>query len=263
MLKLDLMELADLVRPEQLVDEILKQNPQLPLPVPVIELATLAGITKIEPLSSQGFEGALIANAEKSVGAIFYNGTVPKSRQKFTIGHELGHFLLPWHRQTTFECTAEDISSRARKDWEVQANQFSAELLMPKVLVKGRLQANGDPELAHIQELSNQFEVSFEAAARRLIELSEHACAVVFSKDNVVRYSVKSDYFEEQIAVRKGDKLPLKSPSKQSVSDPEQWHELIASWWVTERHTDDAPESIYEQTLCQESGFKVTLLSLS
>lgn len=62
MLRLDLMELADLVRPEQLVDEILKQNPQLPLPVPVVELATLAGISKIEPLSSQGFEGEGVQN---------------------------------------------------------------------------------------------------------------------------------------------------------------------------------------------------------
>lgn len=262
MLKLDLMELADLVRPEQLVDEILKQNPQLPLPVPVVELATMAGISKIEPLSSQGFEGMLIANAEKTDGAIFYNGTVPRSRQKFTIGHELGHFLLPWHRQMTFECTAEDISSRARKDWEIQANQFSAELLMPKALVRSRLHIMRDPELAHIQELSNRFEVSFEAAARRLVELSEYACAVVFSKDNVVRYSVKSDYFGEQIAVRKGDKLPLKSPSKQAGSDPDEWHELIASWWVKERDDDDMPQSIYEQTLCQESGYKVTLLSL-
>lgn len=263
MLRLDMMELADLVRPEQLVDEILKQNTQLPLPVPVVELAQLAGISKIEPLSSQGFEGTLIANAEKSAGAIFYNGTVPRSRQKFTIGHELGHFLLPWHRQTTFECTVEDISRRARKDWEVQANQFSAELLMPKTLVKSRLRIMRDPEIAHIQELSNEFEVSIEAAARRLVELSEYACAVVFSKDNVVRYSVKSDYFGEQIAIRKGDKLPLKSRSKHAESDPEEWHELVASWWVKERHNDDAPESIYEQTLCQESGFKVTLLSLS
>jgi Zn-dependent peptidase ImmA (M78 family) len=257
MLRIDLIELADLVRPEQLVDEILKQNPQLPLPVPVVELATLAGISKIEPLSSQGFEGTLIANAEKSAGAIFYNGTVPRPRQKFTIGHEFGHFLLPWHRQTTFECTAEDISNRARKDWEIQANQFSAELLMPKALVKSRLHVMRDPELAHIQELSNQFEVSFEAAARRLVELNEYACAVVFSKDNVVRYSVKSEYFGEQVAVRKGDKLPHKSPSKHAESDPEEWHELIASWWVKERNDDDMPESIYE------SGYKVTLLSLS
>ncbi len=73
MLKLELIELADLIHPEDLVNEIIKQNPGIPLPIPVEDLARLAGITKIEPLSSEGFEGTLIANAEKSEGAIFYN----------------------------------------------------------------------------------------------------------------------------------------------------------------------------------------------
>lgn len=58
------------------------------------------------------------------------------------------------------------------------------------------------------------------------------------------------------IAVRKGDTLPFKIPSRHTEPDPEEWHELIASWGVRERLGDDAPESTYEQTLCQESGFK-------
>ena len=68
MVQLDLIELADLVRPEQLVAEVLRQNPQLPVPVPLEELAQLAGITKIEAFASEGFEGALITNATKSEG---------------------------------------------------------------------------------------------------------------------------------------------------------------------------------------------------
>lgn len=262
MLSLDLMELADLVRPEQLVDAILVQNPDLPLPVPVEALATLAGITQIQPLTSTGFEGTLIANAEKSVGAIFYNGTVPRSRQRFTIGHELGHFLLPWHRQTTFECTKEDISGRARKDWEIQANQFSAELLLPKALVKKQLLPLRDPEIAHVLKLSETFGTSVEATARRVVDLNEYPCAVVFSHNNEVRYTVVSEYFGEQLCVRKGDKLPLKSPSKNVTSDPDEWHEMVSTWWVKERKGDDAPESVYEQTLCQDLGFKMTLLTL-
>src|SRR5437762_2255176 len=89
MVQLDLIELADLVRPEQLVAEILRQNPQLPVPVPLEELARLAGITKIEAFASEGFEGALLANATKSEGAIFYSARGPRSRQRFTVGHEL------------------------------------------------------------------------------------------------------------------------------------------------------------------------------
>ena len=261
MLTLELIELADLVRPEQLVDEILKQNPSLPLPVPVEELAGLAGISKIEALSSDGFEGALISNPEKSAGAIFYNANRPVSRRRFTIGHELGHFLLPWHRQTSFNCTSDDISARANADWEIQANQFSAELLMPRQLVKRRLVANRDPELMHIAALSAEFGTSFEMSARRMMELSEYACAIVFSKDNEVRYSVKSDYFSEKLCVRKGSTLPLKSFSRQKETDSEEWAELDATWWLQERRGSEFPETVYEQTLCQDAGYKVTLLT--
>jgi Zn-dependent peptidase ImmA (M78 family) len=262
MLQLELIELADLVRPEQLVSEILKQNPLLPVPVPVEELAKLAGIKKIEAFSSQGFEGALVANATKSEGAIFYSALSPRPRQRFTIGHELGHFLLPWHRQTSFQCTAEDFAANTNKDWESQANRFSAELLLPAPLVKARLRTFKDPELSHLTSLRDEFETSLEAAARRAVELSEYACAVVFSKDNTVRYSVKSSHFEEWIAPGKGDRLPTKSPSRLSTSDPDEWHEIDAYWWLRERRGGDAqPESVFEQTLVQEGGHKLTLLS--
>lgn len=261
MLKLELIELADLVHPEALVDEIIRQNPHIQTPIPVEDIARLAGISKIEPLSSDGFEGTLIANLEKSEGAIFYNSTRPRSRQRFTIGHELGHFLLPWHRQQTFQCTVEDISNRTNKNWENQANAFSAELLLPRLMLKSRLQKLKEPELAHVQDLARDFETSIEATARRVVELNEYPCAVVFSKDNLVRYTVKSKYFEEQLCVWKGDRLPSASPSRNSTSDPDEWDEMDSHWWLKERKGDGFPESVYEQTLCQESGYKVTLLS--
>lgn len=262
MVQLDLIELADLVRPEQIVAEILRQNPQLPVPVPLELLAEHSGISKIEAFDSEGFEGALLTNATKSDGAIFYSSRSPRPRQRFTIGHELGHFLLPWHRQASFQCTTEDISSRTNKDWEIQANQFSAEMLMPAPLVKARLVRLRDPELAHVLTLRDEFETSMEMTARRVVELNEYPCAVVFSKDNVVRYSVWSPYFSRRLSVKKGDKLPSKSPAKAATSDPDEWHEMDAYWWLTEQPgADDQPESVYEQTFVQENGFKVTMVT--
>lgn len=262
MVQLDLIEFADLVRPEQLVAEILRQNPDLPIPVPLEELARVAGIAKIEALTSDGFEGALISNATKSEGAIFYSRNRPRTRQRFTIGHELGHFLLPWHRQSTFQCTADEISSKTNKDWELQASQFSAELLMPAPLVKGRLAVMKDPQLSHILMLGREFETSVEMTARRMVELSDYVCAVVFSKDNAVRYSVWSEYFTHRLCVRKGDRLPAKSPSRDVSSDADEWHELDAHWWLAEpRSGEELPETVYEQTVVQDNGFKVTLLS--
>lgn len=259
MVQLDLIELADLVRPEQLVDEIVRQNPSLPIPVPIEELARLAGISKIEAFQSEGFEGALITDMAKSQGAIFYSALSPRPRQRFTIGHELGHFLLPWHRQASFQCTSSDIGARANKEWEIQANQFSAELLMPHKLVKGRLHTFKEPEMAHIIQLRDEFGTSLEMTARRLIELIEYPCAIVFSKDNTIRYSLRSEYFSQRLCVKKGGRLPTKSLSREASSDPDEWHEIDAHWWLED--SSNQPESIYEQTLVQDEGHKVTLVT--
>ena len=261
MLKLELIELADLVHPEQLVDAIIQQNPDIDLPIPIEELARLAGISSIEPLASEGFEGTLIANAEKSTGAIYYSSLSPRPRQRFTIGHELGHFLLPWHRQTTFKCTADDIGSRANKEWEVQANQFAAELLIPQKLLKPRLLKLKDPEIDHVLTLAAEFGTSITMTAHRLAERSDYACAFVFSKDNQVRYSVKSAHFDEQLCLWKGNSLPGGSPSRLQTSAHDEWHELDSTWWLKERRGDEFPETVFEQTLRQEDGYKITLLT--
>jgi len=79
-------------------------------------------------------------------------------------------------------------------------------------------------------KLRDDFATSFEMTARRVVELNDYACAVVFSKDNIVRYSIRSEYFTEWLSVRKGDRLPAQSPSRNSISDQEEWHEIEAHW---------------------------------
>lgn len=261
-LTLDLIELADLVHPEQLVDEIVKQNPSLEAPIPLEDLARLAGISRIEAFASEGFAGMLLSNSEKSDGAIFYNSNDARPRQRFTIGHELGHFLLPWHRQSTFECSSKDLSFSSNIEWEIQANRFSAELLMPRALVMKQLRLARDPDIFHIKQLAKQFETSIEMTARRYVELNEYPCAVIFSKANKVRYSTKSEFFEHRLSVHKGADLPKKSPSRGNSQVLEDWDEIESYWWLDEQRGSEMPESVYEQTLVQENGFKITLLTL-
>lgn len=262
MVELDLIELADLTRPEQLVAEIMRQNPQMPLPVPIEEIARLAGISKIASIESTGFEGTLITNPEKSDGHILFNSSVPRPRQRFTIGHELGHFLLPWHRQVRFECSSEDLSSKAKAGWELEANTFSAELLMPRALLAQQLSPSVEFDLSDVVRVRDAFGTSLESTCRRVIERSELAYAVVFSKENKVRYSVFSEYFTARLAVRKDSPLPGKSLSRLGTSSIDEWNELDAHWWLDDaKQGSSPPDSIYEQTLVQEEGYKVTLLT--
>lgn len=262
MVQVDLIELADLARPEQLVAELLRQNPGLPTPTPVEEIAKAVGIEELKAVPGDKFEGSLICDLAKSRGVILYNGNRRRTRQRFTIAHELGHFLLPWQRKTIFECSSVDLGTKGQNDeWETQANEFAAQLLLPDSLFKERLRNLGEPELKHISDLGLHFDTSIEFTARRYVEVSEDSCAVVFSKDNVVRYSVLSPYFEHKLCIKKGLALPSKSSSRANSGESDDWYALDAYWWLDSSRSKNQPEEIFEQTLWQESGYKVTLLT--
>ena len=265
-LSLDLVELDGKRTPESLVEEILKQNPEMPLPVPVEGLAELAGISKITPLtSSTGFEGMLIANPEKSKGEIFFNGNSPRPRQRFTIGHELGHMLLPSHRSSRFQCSKEDMTayesgSDPAKRMEVEANRFSSELLMPKTIFGTRARALKYPDVANVQSLASDFETSIEATARRYVALSDYACAVIFSKDRTVRYFTRSSELPYFLDIKEGLALPKQAAASGTGKGLSEWESAEPWVWLEASKARELPDEVLEQTLFQDAGYKITLL---
>lgn len=272
-IKLDLMELDGKATPEAVVAEIYRQNPEISFPVPVEEIAHAAGIEDIKPLTSEGFEGMLISDPEKSRGIIFVNKNRPPQRQRFTVGHEIGHFLLPWHRQTAggslrFECTAEDMRSNgsalpdSRKDWEIQANEFSSELLMPRHLFKPKMKHTDEPDMSLVKGLSELVNMSLEATARRYVVLSDHPIAVVFAHGKSVRYTWSSSEFPYFIHVRKGSQVPKVSQSyadgdEDTVADFEY---IDSQWWIAAARGQEIPDQLLEQTLYQREGYRIILL---
>ena len=268
-LTLDQMELDDHKTPAAVVDEILRQNPDIQYPFPLEELAELAGIEAIGELTTSSFEGMLITNAEKSRGAIMIKAKTSPRRRRFTIAHELGHYLLPWHRQETFSCKSSDIKDtgdgRIKSDLvniEVEANSFASQLLMPSSAFHRIMHEYGSPELINVADLSDTFDVSFEAAVHRYKSLTEHPVAFVFSYQNVVRYWVKGVAMPYALKVRKDMPLPLTSPSRRAGEYISDWEAVAAHIWL-EPHADlKLPKNILEQTLYQSAGYKVTLLQL-
>jgi EAL domain-containing protein (putative c-di-GMP-specific phosphodiesterase class I) len=61
-----LMDLADCGSPETLVAAILKHHPEMPRQVPVEGIAASVGIAEIRNIDADTFEGALVANPEKT-----------------------------------------------------------------------------------------------------------------------------------------------------------------------------------------------------
>ena len=95
------------------------------------------------------------------------SGETPTRRHRFTIAHELGHWICHaladvGEEQPTF-CRSRDLAQDADRDLEREANVFGAELLMPEAAVR---EACGSAEYA--AEVAARFEVSPLAAEWRL-----------------------------------------------------------------------------------------------
>ena len=265
-MKLDRIDLADIKSPTRLAEAIVKQIPDLSYPVPVHDIALALDITDIKELSSDGFAGALITDDAKGEGIILVKQGMPE-RQRFTVGHELGHFLCPHHKPPTggFQCTSGDMARsvsvvKGREEWEVEANQFSAELLMPKPLYKAALRSRRVQDLGHILDIAGKFEVSKLAGVRRAVDIGDDTCAMVVSKDGVIAHTPHRGKEFPYIALSKGMQLPAKSVSKRYMGEEGQvssLDECDPSIWTNAINRGMA---LYEQVAVQANGYKLTLL---
>ena len=69
-------------------------------------------ITQVQGEDLGGFEGMLRRHPSGTKWLLLYNsGTRSAGRQRFTITHELGHYLLHRQQQAQFSCTSEDIAA--------------------------------------------------------------------------------------------------------------------------------------------------------
>jgi Zn-dependent peptidase ImmA (M78 family) len=249
-----LMDLADCGSPETLVAAILKHHPDLPRQVPVETIAASVGITDIQNIDADSFEGALVANPEKTSGIIATKQGLNARRRRFTIGHELGHFLIRSHG-ANMQCNTADMREQRRDTpahkSEYEANRFSAGLLMPKPMFVKDMDALGSADVTHAKNLSDLYQVSLEATANR---------AFVFSKDGLVRYARPSRSMPD-LSVRNGDRLPPSSQTARTnaVGIPSKWETTVGSLWLRSDWNNPAP-AVLEQCVVQSNGYRVTLL---
>jgi Zn-dependent peptidase ImmA (M78 family) len=94
------------------------------------------------------------------------SGDTPARRIRFTIAHELGHWICHAQHDTepaTTYCGAKDLSHDADRTLECEANVFGAELVMPEEAVRDVWSA-----LRNAPGLAEHFGVSALAAQWRL-----------------------------------------------------------------------------------------------
>lgn len=78
------------------------------------------------------FDGITLGLGEVGRPRILINEERPKSRRKFTLAHELGHVIIPWHTGIIASHLTGDIDADFDyANMESEANSFASELLLP------------------------------------------------------------------------------------------------------------------------------------
>lgn len=267
-MEIDRIELADCGSPEKIIAEIMRQVPDMPIPVPIEDLAAGVGITDIHRLETASFEGGLVTQPERASGVILVNSNGSAQRQRFTIGHELGHYLIIAHqpaRAGQFTCSKTDMTireadrgDRARR-MEMEANRFSAGMLMPLVQFKPEMRNLGAPALEHVFTLAERYNMSKEATALHYALHQDAVCAIIVSKDGVVRRIYKPNRFPF-IDVNIGAPYPSTSlAARLGQGRQSDWDDVSAGVWLNVVAGERA-RSLQEQAFRLTGGWMMTLL---
>ena len=124
---------------------------------------------------------------------IILNSSVHSTRMRFTLAHELGHILIPWHMGTIIDNTEEKYGTN-NIYWviESEANRFASELLMPSEWIKTIIKKRRSIEDT-LDEIIDTADVSSPAAAISLIRSLETGYVFAMTnKDNEVILSGRS-----------------------------------------------------------------------
>ena len=270
-MKISRIDLDGAGSPMALVSRILTLEPDLSVPVPLEALCERLDIIKIDELTTEGFEAALVTDVNKSAGAILVAKGRSHQRKRYSIGHELGHFLIPTHvpgPDGKLLCSQADFlrldtkDQDHRKRMEAQANQFAALLLMPPHVLRSELAKAGIPDLAKFAKLADLFEVSKQALARQYVTYPREAIAIVQVREGKVIRSYRDPKKFPWIDVARNQQVPMGSryheagPRPGSISDsvecqPELWLSADGARKVG---------AMTEQLLWQQNGYALIML---
>jgi len=135
---------------------------------------TMGARVRYRPLES--CEARIVGNGDRAV--ITVNAGSHPRRQRFSIGHELGHWRH--HRRRILTCQAEDIgrAGNGRPMSERTADNFAAQLLMPGYLFDPVSRSHPKLTFQTVRIIADVFDTSLTSTAIRLVD-SRHTPALL------------------------------------------------------------------------------------
>lgn len=164
--------------PVKAAEEVLDSLGNYALPIDIESLITSRNISVTYEIFPEDLSGVLVKSSKGGV-QIGVNARHSETRQRFTLAHELAHYLLKHQGDLFVDHSVfrrDNRSSLAIDQYEIDANQFAAEILMPRDRVRTEFRKiysteNIDIERT-IKKLAKLFFVSPKAMEYRLVNLN-------------------------------------------------------------------------------------------
>jgi hypothetical protein len=212
-----------------------------------------------------GFEGALyrVEKSGKHEWAMIYNSAIEiPGRIRFTLAHELGHYILHRKKRDEFQCSESDMLhwESEEKRQEAEADVFASYLLMP-IDDFQRTIGTDTVDLDVLDHCAKRYGVSLTAAILKWLEFTSQRAVLVMSREGYMLWARSS-----QSALRSGAFFRTKNavvpipPSSLAASTefatPEkQGIELAARTWFSKEPAEMSLREMriisdrYEQTM--------------
>jgi len=224
------------------------------------EIAARLRLT-IENADFDNLEGALVFRVDRAKGVISINKNIKElGRRNFTICHEIAHFVLPNHGSV--KCKSKEIESWSSRinAQEVEANRFAAELLLPIKEIYRIINNKATIEVA--KKIATNFKTSLTATLLKCSEVTDEACAVVWSINGKIEWVKKNENFNLFIPKKDLDNQSVAYKLFQDNLNQHDEKAVYAETWVS---NDDLPSDleIWEDSISMPnySGI-LTLLTL-
>jgi Zn-dependent peptidase ImmA (M78 family) len=184
-------------------------------------------------------------------------------RKRFTIAHELGHFVLGHnHKEVTHDNQA-SMEYYKSGNQETEANQFASELLIPTSVFLEYIEGEKfSPQLMH--DLAGEFKTSVTSIVYKYLDYGPHPIAVFYSYNNNVKYWKKSKDYKRRVIDYNNLSVPHNSVAEEWYKDGIQYgadniQEIELNVWFNLR---DKEENGWGYEYCLVSPMYRTVLSI-
>lgn len=166
------MSTSIIINPEEKAEEVIGKFTDGKIPINPLVIAKINNINVENVEFNQTNISGMLQITQNEQATIFVKYNDHSNRKRFTIAHELGHFFLHYEQNKTF--VDKDLSfyrnnpELSSRDYEIEANQFAASLLMPREQVVREWVNRKNPA---VDELAKIFGVSPSSMGFRITNL--------------------------------------------------------------------------------------------